>query len=89
MYGLRNPWRIAFDPGPDLIYIADVGENRREELNVVPRSAAGSNFSWNVFEGSYCRRVDCTAALDTTVLPSLGIQPRRRSGHHRRVCLRW
>ena len=37
----------------------------------MPRSAAGSNFGWNVFEGSYCRRVDCTAALDTTVLPVL------------------
>ena len=48
-----------------------MGENRLEELNVVPRSAAGSNFGWNVFEGSYCRRVDCTAALDTTVLPVL------------------
>ena len=40
MYGLRNPWRIAFDVGPDLLYIADVGENRREELNVVPRTQA-------------------------------------------------
>jgi glucose/arabinose dehydrogenase len=52
MYGLRNPWRIAFDAGPDLIDIADVGENRREELNVVSRTAGGTNFGWNVLEGS-------------------------------------
>ena len=71
MYGLRNPWRISFDAGPDLLYISDVGENRREELNVVSRTAAGSNFGWNVLEGSYCRRTDCTAVLDTTVLPVL------------------
>ena len=69
MYGLRNPWRIAFDAGPDLLYIADVGENRREELNVVPRTAAGTNFGWDVLEGSYCRRTDCTVVMDTTVLP--------------------
>ena len=71
MYGLRNPWRIAFDPGPDLLYIGDVGENRREELNVVSRTAGGSNFGWNVLEGSFCRRTDCTAVLDTTVAPVL------------------
>ena len=55
--------------GPDLLYIADVGENRREELNVVPRTAAGTNFGWDVLEGSYCRRTDCTVVMDTTVLP--------------------
>ena len=69
MYGLRNPWRIAFDAGPDLVYIADVGEDRREELNVVSRTAAGTNFGWNLLEGSYCRLSDCTAVIDTTVLP--------------------
>ena len=69
MYGLRNPWRIAFDPGPDLIYIADVGENRREKLNVVSRTAAGTNLGWDVLEGTYCRSSDCTTVLDTTVLP--------------------
>ena len=69
MYGLRNPWRIAFDVGPDLLYVTDVGENRREELNVVSRTAAGTNFGWDLLEGSFCRRTDCAAILDTTVLP--------------------
>jgi len=69
MYGLRNPSRIAFDPGPDLIYIGDVGENRREKLNVVSRTAAGTNLGWDVLEGTYCRSSDCTTVLDTTVLP--------------------
>jgi glucose/arabinose dehydrogenase len=51
-YGLRNPWRIAFD-GND-IYIADVGQNRWEEVDVIATSDAGANLGWNVMEGERC-----------------------------------
>jgi hypothetical protein len=51
-YGLRNPWRFTFDGG--LIYIADVGQYEREEINVVPIDAAGSNFGWSIREGDLC-----------------------------------
>ena len=52
-YGLRNPWRFSFDG--DLLYIADVGQNRVEEVDVVDATtAAGSNFGWNVMEGGTC-----------------------------------
>src|SRR5205807_1785228 len=51
-YGLRNPWRFAFDaPTGDLV-LADVGENVREEINRLPAgSGAGANFGWNTCEG--------------------------------------
>ena len=51
-YGLRNPWRFAFD-GNDL-YIADVGQGSREEVNVVAATATGLNYGWNVMEGTLC-----------------------------------
>jgi hypothetical protein len=49
--GLRNPWRFSFD-GKRLL-IADVGQERREEVNMRIRSKAdGANFGWDVFEGT-------------------------------------
>ncbi|MDZ7702226.1 MAG: PQQ-dependent sugar dehydrogenase [Halobacteriales archaeon] len=48
-WGLRNPWRLAFD-GDDL-YVADVGQDRYEEVNLVER---GGNYGWNVKEGTRC-----------------------------------
>ncbi len=48
-WGLRNPWGISFD-GEDL-YVADVGQNRFEEVN---RVEAGGNYGWNVREGTHC-----------------------------------
>jgi glucose/arabinose dehydrogenase len=50
-YGLRNPWRFSFDG--DHIAIADVGQDRREEVNFLQVSAAtGVNFGWPQFEGN-------------------------------------
>jgi glucose/arabinose dehydrogenase len=53
-YGLRNPWRNAFDRGSNLFFIADVGQNREEEINAVDRSAGGLNFGWRIMEGRSC-----------------------------------
>lgn len=51
--GLRNSWRFTFDPLTDDLYIADVGENSREEIDFLPaNSAGGANFGWNYLEGS-------------------------------------
>ena len=50
-YGLRNPWRISFDSG--LLYIADVGQNQWEEVDVAPANKAGINYGWNLWEGSH------------------------------------
>lgn len=53
-YGVRNPWRSTFDVPGGLLYVADVGQNRIEEVNVVPMGAGGLNFGWNTMEGSSC-----------------------------------
>ena len=53
-YGLRNPWRFVVDAPTRSIWIADVGQNEWEEVNLVPLAAAsGANFGWNVFEGTH------------------------------------
>jgi glucose/arabinose dehydrogenase len=49
--GLRNPYRFAFDGNK--ILIADVGQNRREEVNIeTVKGARGANFGWNIYEGT-------------------------------------
>ena len=55
-WGLRNPWRFCFDAEEDLLYIADVGQNRWEEIDVVPSRRGGLNFGWNRMEGAHCYR---------------------------------
>jgi hypothetical protein len=53
-YGLRNPWRFAFDPPAGRLYIADVGQNRIEEINAVDAATPGLNYGWSITEGSLC-----------------------------------
>ena len=53
-YGLRNPWRFCFDRPTGMLYIADVGQNRWEEIDVVPAARPGLDYGWNVMEGSHC-----------------------------------
>ena len=56
-YGLRNPWRPSFDRGTGDFYIADVGQNRLEEVNVSTRASGGGsglNFGWDIMEGNLC-----------------------------------
>lgn len=48
-FGLRNPFRFALDPESDRLFIGDVGENSREEVNL---SDGGENFGWPRFEGT-------------------------------------
>ena len=60
-YGLRNPWRFSFD-SPN-IYIADVGGNHWEEVNIADASQGGINYGWAIREGTDCRSLlgDCEA----------------------------
>jgi glucose/arabinose dehydrogenase len=54
-YGLRNPWRFSFDRQTGDLYIADVGQGAREEVNVAPAgSRGGENYGWNIMEGTLC-----------------------------------
>lgn len=50
-YGFRNPWRFAFDVESDKLWVADVGQERWEEINKV---VGGSNYGWNKVEGLEC-----------------------------------
>lgn len=52
--GLRNPWRFSFDRVGGQLYVADVGQNRWEEIHVVPANRAGVNYGWRVLEGNEC-----------------------------------
>lgn len=59
-YGLRNPWRFSFDRANGDLYIGDVGEVQREEIDVstaADGAGRGVNYGWNVMEGFQCFQV--------------------------------
>lgn len=52
--GLRNPWRYAFDAATSNLYIADVGQDAHEEIDVTATNRSGLNYGWNIMEGFSC-----------------------------------
>ena len=53
-YGLRNPWRFAFDRLTGELFIGDVGQNAWEEIDYLPAgSPGGANFGWDFREGGH------------------------------------
>ncbi len=64
--GLRNPWRWSFDDG--YIYIGDVGQRTREEINVVRVAPVGYDFGWSRYEGSVCNPDDHDPSCSTAGL---------------------
>jgi hypothetical protein len=71
--GLRNPWRFSFDRVTGDLYIADVGQDTREEVNFQPAdSAGGENYGWKIMEGSLCFSTsNCDAGTPACNDPSL------------------
>lgn len=57
--GLRNPFRPAFDFPTGFLYIADVGQGAREEVDVVDATLPMLNYGWNIVEGSLCSAGPC------------------------------
>ena len=53
--GLRNPWRYSFDRVTGDLYIADVGQDHYEWVDVVPKGTLqGRRFGWKMYEGTHC-----------------------------------
>lgn len=67
--GLRNPWRFSFDRKTGALWIGDVGQNRREEVDYLPpRHPAGANFGWNGYEGTLVFNAHAAASLNKSTL---------------------
>jgi glucose/arabinose dehydrogenase len=68
--GLRNPWRYSFDRLTGDLWIADVGQNEWEEVNVqTAASTGGENYGWRLMEGSHCFNPSTNCKSGSLVLP--------------------
>jgi glucose/arabinose dehydrogenase len=79
-YGLRNPWRFAFDPEGGDLYVADVGQGAWEEIDYEPAATGGRNYGWNRMEGLHCYPPN--SSCDTTGL----VMPVAEYGHTGGAC---
>ncbi|MEM9919535.1 MAG: PQQ-dependent sugar dehydrogenase [Bacteroidota bacterium] len=71
-FGLRNPWRFSFDRLTGDMWIADVGQNAREEIDFQPaNSTGGENYGWDCREGElpYSSPADECADEPTVIEP--------------------
>ena len=68
-YGLRNPWRMAFDPAnPANLFVADVGESAHEEVSI---ATAGANLGWPLCEANACQESLDAAAVANLTSPTV------------------
>ncbi|HYD50070.1 MAG TPA: PQQ-dependent sugar dehydrogenase [Terriglobales bacterium] len=68
--GLRNPWRFSFDRSTGDLYIADVGQGEREEIDFEPAGdAGGRNYGWRIMEGTRCFNPSSDCNMTGLTLP--------------------
>jgi len=65
-YGFRNPWRFSFDPVTDQLWLGDVGQGRREEIDIVEK---GMNYGWDIMEASLCHEPSSGCNMTGLTLP--------------------
>jgi glucose/arabinose dehydrogenase len=72
-YGLRNPWRFSFDRATGDLYIGDVGQGAREEIDVATAASGGgkgANYGWNIMEGASCYPPGSNCTPGSLTLPA-------------------
>ncbi|MEX2547414.1 MAG: PQQ-dependent sugar dehydrogenase [Chloroflexota bacterium] len=73
-FGLRNPWRFSFDRMTGAMFIGDVGQGAREEIDAERAGEGGRNYGWNIMEGDICyRKATCDA---TGLTPPVAVNDR-------------
>lgn len=86
--GLRNPWRTAFDRATGDLYIADVGQDMIEEVDVLPAGVRGRNFGWRILEGNTCvmPQGDACPAIASCTRPAAYTPPILTHPHADGIC---
>ncbi|HSX17580.1 MAG TPA: PQQ-dependent sugar dehydrogenase [Patescibacteria group bacterium] len=70
--GLRNPWRFSFDSKTKDLYIADVGQDKYEEVDVQKASSkGGENYGWRCYEATHSYNAAGCKGADQYVMPML------------------
>jgi glucose/arabinose dehydrogenase len=77
-YGLRNPWRLSFDAPTSTLWIADVGQDKYEEVNRVPAATAGASYGWSKREGLH--------AFEGGEKPAGAVEPIAELAHNKGFC---
>ncbi len=68
-YGVRNPYRMAFDRQTGELYIGDAGDALQEEVDIEPAGSGKHNYGWAIVEGNVCHDGTTTCNKTGTVLP--------------------
>ena len=79
--GYRNPWRFSFDRMTREMYVADVGQDAREEVDIEMPSGGGRNYGWSARFAQATRiRLLCSMFSTAAERPSFATHARSRAG---------